>query len=330
MSTRETISIGLNANDGTGDTLRSAGVKINSNLIKLWLWAGGDSDVISQYISFDSDEIVFEGTSNDQHETRLKAVNPTSDNLVLIPDASGTIIVTNGTQVLNNKTLNNSTLLSPKIDDDNNSHQYTIISGSLSNDVNLNLPSLTDSDTIVTLEVTQTLTNKTLTAPTISNPNLSGVLNDINGAGMLQFTEISSAVLNFNMANAATSGNPLFSVVGTDSNINMYISAKNKGAVRQNKSAYQLANIVAAGKIPENRTYINFNSPSPIAMTMADGTVNGEYKIFTNSNAGLITITPTNFAQGTSLALAQNEGCQIIWNGSNWFVVGNQSTLTIA
>ena len=30
-TTRQSISVGTNANDGTGDTLRSAGQKINAN-----------------------------------------------------------------------------------------------------------------------------------------------------------------------------------------------------------------------------------------------------------------------------------------------------------
>ena len=41
---RENISIGSSANDGTGDTLRNAGTKINDTFVELYLKLGGDSD----------------------------------------------------------------------------------------------------------------------------------------------------------------------------------------------------------------------------------------------------------------------------------------------
>jgi hypothetical protein len=56
----------------------------------------------------------------------------------------------------------------------------------------------------------------------------------------------------------------------------------------------------------------------------------GEYKIFTNKGAGVATVTPTSFAQGTSFALATNDGCQVIWDGSNWHLIGNQGEVTVA
>jgi len=43
--TREDISRGTTANDGTGDDLRSAAGKINNNFGKIWEKLGGDSDV---------------------------------------------------------------------------------------------------------------------------------------------------------------------------------------------------------------------------------------------------------------------------------------------
>ena len=40
---RQTLDIGTNANDGTGDTLRSGGEKINDNFAELYTTLGGNS-----------------------------------------------------------------------------------------------------------------------------------------------------------------------------------------------------------------------------------------------------------------------------------------------
>lgn len=46
MTTREAISLGTYVNDGTGDSLRDAGGKINRNFEKLFLVLGSDSDTL--------------------------------------------------------------------------------------------------------------------------------------------------------------------------------------------------------------------------------------------------------------------------------------------
>jgi len=329
MSTRETIATGAAALDGTGDTFRSGGGKINRNLERIWLWAGGDSNVLSQYISFDSDEIVFEGTLADAFETRIRAVNPTADRSVLIPDESGVIVLDNSTQTLINKTLDGAVLTSPEINDDDLSHQYVIVGGALTSDVNLNLPGLSDSDTFVLENATQILTNKVLVGASLTAPDITTGLNDGAGATMIGFTSIGSAVNGFDVTNAAAASSPTFAATGTDTNIDMLLAAKGTGAVRLSKGAYQLETVTAAGAVPTNRTAIDVNSGVGIALTLADGTLSGEFKKFMNRGAGTATVTPSNFANGTSFALAQNEACEVIWNGSNWFVSGNQSVVTI-
>jgi hypothetical protein len=45
-------------------------------------------------------------------------------------------------------------------------------------------------------------------------------------------------------------------------------------------------------------------------------------KIMINQNSGLATVTPANFAQGTSFAIAQNGATQCIWSGNHWFMIG--------
>ena len=205
--TRQNISTGTSANDGTGDTLRSAGTKINANFTELYTFLGGNASTLSTQISLEDSAVVFEGAIADGFETRLIAENATADRLVSIPNASGTLVM----------------------------------------------------DTL-----SQTITNKTL-------------------------SEVS----------------------------------------------FQSSEISVNGTVNADATYIICNKGTALAVNLGTGTTPGEFKIFTNKGAGTATITPTDgvssiFAGGNSFALAQNEGATCIWDGSNWFLVGNQSVTTIA
>ena len=103
--TRQNISIGSTANDGTGDTLRAAGSKINDTLVEIYNKFGPDSNNLSSQISLEDSAVVFEGATADAHETRLMAENATADRLVRIPNASGTLVMDTLSQTITNKTL---------------------------------------------------------------------------------------------------------------------------------------------------------------------------------------------------------------------------------
>ena len=103
--TRQNISIGSTANDGTGDTLRAAGSKINDTLVEIYNKFGPDSNNLSSQISLEDSAVVFEGATADAHETRLMAENATADRLVRIPNASGTLVMDTLTQTITNKTI---------------------------------------------------------------------------------------------------------------------------------------------------------------------------------------------------------------------------------
>ena len=110
------------------------------------------------------------------------------------------------------------------------------------------------------------------------------------------------------------------------------MTPKGTGSVELNKAAFSSAEATSAGAVSATATLIigNRSSGSTLAVTLPNGTTIGEYKIFTNKGAGLATITPDNFAGNTSFALQQNEGAMCIWDGSNWFLVGNQSVAALA
>jgi hypothetical protein len=111
--TRQVISTGSAANDGTGDTLRSASQKINQNFAEIYgFLSGGDSSVLSAGITLEDSAVVYSGNS---YDTRLVSKDPTADRLVQIPNANGIIVLETHTQTLTNKTLTAPTISTPKI-----------------------------------------------------------------------------------------------------------------------------------------------------------------------------------------------------------------------
>jgi len=102
---RQNISTGTTANDGTGDTLRSAGTKINSNFSEIYTLLGGDADTLTSQISLGTDGVIFEGSTPDAFETTLKVTDPTADRTITFPDTDGNVILDTATQTITNKTI---------------------------------------------------------------------------------------------------------------------------------------------------------------------------------------------------------------------------------
>ena len=57
-------------------------------------------------------KIVFEGATDDAHETTLQVTDPTADRTITLPNLSGTIATVDGTETLTNKTLTSPTITS--------------------------------------------------------------------------------------------------------------------------------------------------------------------------------------------------------------------------
>lgn len=324
--TRRNLSVGSSANDGTGDTLRQAGIKINQNFVEIYQKLGGDSNALMPGITFDSEGIVFEGNI-DSFETRLVVESPTADRTITIPNYTGELVIDSDTQTLKNKTLVDPNLIHPDLYDSENATYFTAFkpfsASGMTKNINLNIPTLTDSDTLVTLTSTATLTNKTLTTPIINSPTIGTLINDTNGAEIIKLTATSSAVNEITIANAAAAAGPTISSTGTDTNVNLNLTAKGTGAIRPSKLAPVHTVQTANGAISTTSSFVIFSKSTALAATLADGTVTGELKYMLNQNSGLVTITPTSFAQGTSFSIAENGACQIIWSGNEWFLIGS-------
>ena len=155
--TRQVISTGSSANDGTGDTLRSGATKINANFSELYTFLGGNANTLASEVTLEDSAVVFEGSLADSFETRLTAINPTADRQIKLPDAAGIAVLDTATQTLTNKTLTTPVIASLQQASGSNT---------------LTMPAATD--TLVGKATTDTLTNKTLTAATVTGlPKIS-------------------------------------------------------------------------------------------------------------------------------------------------------------
>ena len=310
--TRQNIGIGSSANDGNGDTLRTAGTKINANFAEVYaLLGGGDSSNLSTQITLENDAVTFEGTSDNDFETRLKVTNPTQDNIITLPDSTGTVTLDNTIQTLTNKTLTVPTI------------------STIKNTGTLTLP--TSTDTLVGRATTDTLTNKTLTSPTLNTPKIGTSINDTTGNEVIKITATGSAVNELTIANGASTTGPTLSATGGGANLNIIMTPKGTGSVELNKAAFSSSTITANGAASTAATLIIGNKGSQLDVSLADGTTVGEYKIFTNKGAGAMHVTPVSFrGTDTKFVLAQFDGCTCIWDGTNWFLVGNQGEVTVS
>ena len=314
--TRQNIGIGSAANDGNGDTLRQAGTKINANFAEVYAFlGGGDSSNLSTQISLENDAVVFEGASANDFETRLKVTDPTQDNIITLPDSTGAVILDGAVQTITNKTLN-----SPKINEN-------VVLTSTATELNL-LDGVTG--VVVTEAGTQTLTNKTLTSPTLNTPKVGTSINDTSGNEVIKVTATGSAVNELTIANGASTTGPTLSATGGGTNLNIIMTPKGTGSVELNKAAFSSSTITANGAVSTAATLIIGNKGSALNVTLADGTTVGEYKIFTNKGAGAMQVTPNSFrGSDTTFTLAQFDGCTCIWDGTSWFLIGNQGEVSV-
>lgn len=305
---RENINTGTSANDGTGDSLRRAGSKINNNFVELYGLLGGNAAGTTRLTDSGLDII---GTS---FNTKIGAVNPSSEIDINFPDSSGTVLVTTATQTVTNKTISadNNTLSGIA------ASSFVLSNGSGNIDGSASQKAIPTGVVIGTTD-TQTLSNKSLVRPRVEQ-----WLADSAGLPVISFTGQSSTTNRIKVDNAASGSPPVVSAVGlSDTNIHLYVDAKGTGSTKSNKVAYgtpanlttnNTANISQFGNIV-------LNSGS-LTVTVPNGTLNGEVKIFTNINASNATVDPTSFNQGSDITLAQYETVTLVWHNSSWFVTG--------
>lgn len=318
--TRQVINRGTTANDGTGDTLRSAGLKIEQNFQEIYEKLGGDSSVLMPKVSFDSDHLILNGNIWD---TKIGKEEPTSDNTILFPDFTGEVTVDSATQTIANKTVLTTTLVQPFIAESADAvHTFHVHAMPLTQYTDIYLPSLTDSDEFTFNDHTQTLNNKTINAPMLNNPKIGTELQDSAGNQLIEFISTPGAVNHFKITNQTNNNTPVFEAVGTDADIDLGLKAKGEGGVEiqsKLKLGYQIMN--SPGAVDVNVPLTFFNHGGSVSHTMPDGAERGEIKYLVNQNSGTATITPANLQNFSTITLPVNHSCTLVWDTAEWIVI---------
>ena len=252
--------------------------------------ATGQTPVIHGILIPSTHSIYFEGNTDDAFETTLSVVEPTADRTVSLPNATTTLVGTDTTDTLTNKTLT-----------------APIIS-SISNTGTLTLP--TSTDTLVGRATTDTLTNKTLTTPVISSISNSGTVTIPTGTVTL----------------ATLTGTETFTnKTLTDAKINLGIDPETASytAVLANNSQIVTMNNASAN---------TFSIPTDASVAFPDGTQITVLQI----GAGQTTIqavtpgtTTINSTGGTATApklrVRYSSATCIKLSTNNWVVIGDIS-----
>lgn len=179
---KQPVNIGSFPNDGTGDTLRNAGTKINANFTELYT-AMGDGTTLTAgvFVTTLNAVTLFNKTLNQPIISTILNSGP-----VILPTGPNTLATLNGVETFTNKTLTSPTIASI-----------------LTNNGNSILTLPLSTDTIVGRATTDTFTNKTFdTAGT-------GNVFRINGTGITNKTGTGNVVL----STSPTLTTPIFSSI---------------------------------------------------------------------------------------------------------------------
>jgi hypothetical protein len=124
---------------------------------------GNMSDITNTGIF--SGQIILEGATPNEFETTVQAQDPTADRTITLPDVSGTVITTgNLSDITAVGVLTTSVVFEGTTAND---HELTLAAGDPTSDITISFPDA--AGTLVVDTATQTLTNKTLTSPHVSN-----------------------------------------------------------------------------------------------------------------------------------------------------------------
>ena len=318
----QAIGRGTSANDGTGDDLRSGAGKVNANFVEVYT-ALGTGTALTSGLSADATTVtltaptingVVGGTATSQTITTLTTEG--------IQNATGELEITAANQVVEIQG-GGSNSGAITLNCEQNSHGQKIIAQPHSAGVTntLTLPAGASS-TLVSLVSADTLTNKTLTSPVITTPQI----NDTSADHQYVFA-VSELAADRTVTLPLLAGNDEFVFkdhIQTLTNKTL-TSATLTGLFGSVQS------LSGAGAVDVTNTVTEVTSTGADALTLANGTV-GQVKVITMiADGGDATLTPTTFAGGTTITFNDaGDSVILVYNTTvGWVAVANQGA-TIA
>jgi hypothetical protein len=323
------IGVGTTANDGTGDTLRAAGVKINDNFSEIYNALGtGSAITLTPTVT----ELNYVDGVTSAIQTQLDAKSPTAGSssittlgTIATGTWNGSVVAGQygGTGVANTgKTITIGGNLTTS-----GAHDTTLTT---TGTTGVTLPT---SGTLATLAGTETLTNKTLTAPKID------LINDANGNQILGTSATTSAVDYLVVKNGIGAGvPPHFYADGSSTNIGIHIQPKGTGLVTISDGADFNKGIRfrSSSSASSAVTLIDAVSTAGRVITLPDATdtlvARATTDTLSNKTAGVATTTSTAASLGY-LGIPQNSQAAnyttVIGDAGKHIYVTSTATITI-
>jgi hypothetical protein len=256
-----------------------------------------------QNLLIPNDSIIFEGATEDAYELTLTAPDVTADKTVTLPNATTTLVGTDTTDTLTNKTLTSPVVSGLTLSDASivfegsvaDSYETTLTVGEPTADRTITIPDITG--TIVTTGDTGSVTN-TMLSGSISNDKLAGSISNDKLAGSISNDKLANSSITINGYSISLGGSATY---GTDNisegTTNLYFSNERaQDAVATALSNGTHTNITVSYDDSANAisltgavTYTDENAQDAVGNAVGNGL---DY----DDNTGAISVDPSEFA----------------------------------
>jgi hypothetical protein len=163
-----------------------------------------------------------------------------------------------------------------------------------------NAPAFQTDSNVVTLAGTQTLTNKTLTAPRITS---ASSINDSNGAELILFpSAVVSAINEITISNEATGNAPIIKSSGDNTDVSLDIDTKGIGTINL------LKDVIVTGRFQETSDDVTVVAGGDLTLT--DGNT-----FYLQSTETLVGIATAGWQVGSKVTIIVDTGSTSFTNG---------------